>query len=93
MTLESTIERAAVRYARERGAMMPKFSDPGRIGAPDRVVLGTGGRMVFIEFKRPGGKVSDHQLRYHAALVARGFAVHVVSDLTTAKRLIDAVTG
>lgn len=50
-------------------------------GWPDRLVLLRGGRLIFIELKRPkGGKFEPLQLRIHIKLRALGFKVFTCYD-------------
>jgi hypothetical protein len=61
-----------------RGGMCQKFVDPGRRGAPDRIVL-LRGRIYFVEMKREKfGKLESWQERYHDDLRAQGFGVVVL---------------
>lgn len=47
-------------------------------GWPDRIFLLRGGRILFVEFKRPvGGKFEPLQERIHVKLRALGFSVMV----------------
>ena len=50
-------ERNFVKAVKEAGGLAMKFVSPGRVGVPDRIVLLPGGRAVFAEIKRPGGKL------------------------------------
>ena len=60
----------------------------GSGGLPDRVFL-FAGRVAFVEFKRPGGKVTPLQLQKHAELTEHGFTVLVVDDVAQGKMVID----
>lgn len=63
--LESSVEAALVRYARERGILTRKFASPARRGVPDRIFLYKG-CVLFLEVKRPGEKptaLQEHELR------------------------------
>lgn len=73
---------------RETGLRAIKFSDSGRRGAPDRLVLLPGGRCVFVEFKRAGEKLREEQVAYHEVLTALG---HCVVTCYTAKTAVGIV--
>jgi hypothetical protein len=77
--VEATVERYLVDRVKELGGMCPKFNDPGRRGAPDRIVCLPGHASYFVELKRPKiGVVDTHQKRYHDALRAAGQRVWVI---------------
>ena len=87
---EAMIETRVVQYARARGLRADKFTSPNRRSVPDRIVLCPGGRMFFIEFKRPKlGKVTEGQAREHEDLRRLGFEVYVIDDIDEGKELID----
>ena len=71
---EAVIERRFKKLL-PRSAMYIKFQDPGRVGAPDRLILLPGGQAIFIEWKRPGESPRQTQLDYAADLTALGFNV------------------
>ncbi len=89
MTKESTIEKAFVARARKKGLQAVKFSDPGRRGAPDRIVLCAGGRAFFVEFKAPGKYPRLEQIDYHRKLRSRGFDVYVCDSVSIGNQIID----
>lgn len=61
------------------GGMCPKFIDPSRRGAPDRMVMLPGHAIIFVEMKRfKLGTVKSWQKRYHADLRALGHRVEVL---------------
>jgi Holliday junction resolvase len=74
--LEAQIEAAAVKAAREDGWLVYKFTSPQRRSVPDRIFI-KGGRVVFIEFKRPGGKLTSGQEREIEKLRRHGAEVWV----------------
>lgn len=85
---ESDIEGAVCRYARARGLRAYKFTSPNRRSVPDRIFLGSGPLVFFIEFKRPGEKPTSAQAREIAQLRDDGFDVYVVDNIEEGKALV-----
>ena len=86
---EATIERPAVKLAKDQGWKVRKLSFIGTRGAPDRL-FGRAGRAVLIEFKAPGEEPTIQQSRRHAELrEAFGFEVHVCDSVDRAKEILD----
>lgn len=69
-----------------------KFTDPGRRGAPDRLVLLPSGICVFFEFKRDDEKPRPEQIAYHNWLKSLDHGVYTVytaeEALLTVRRLL-----
>ena len=80
-TLERDIERKLNEAVKRRGGLCLKWVCPGWVGVPDRIVLMPGGRVYFVELKRPkGGKVSAMQVWWHQQLEALGFRHLIIRD-------------
>ena len=59
---ERDIERALVGMVKRHGGLCLKWVCPGWSGVPDRIILLPGGRVIFVETKRPkGGEVAKLQ--------------------------------
>jgi hypothetical protein len=86
--LEKDIEEYLVRQARKIKALCYKFTAPGRRSVPDRILLIPGGRMCFVECKRPGGKPTPLQQQEHEKLRERGFRVYLVDTWAEVDRVI-----
>lgn len=72
--LEKDIEKALGRMIGRHGGLCLKWVCPGWAGVPDRIVLLPGGRVMFIELKRPkGGQVSKLQKWWAEKLTQLGF--------------------
>ena len=69
MAIESSIERSVCKWAKDNGCLVIKQTSPNNRGVPDRLFL-RDGKCLFIEFKRPGGKVSALQDKWIKELLA-----------------------
>ena len=79
--LEKQIEQALVKRVKALGGIAYKFTSPANRSVPDRICLLPEGRLVFVECKRPGGKVTDNQLRVHEKIKALGHDVRIVDSI------------
>lgn len=78
-TLEKDIEKRLKTMVENCGGLCLKWVCPGWSGVPDRIVLLPGGRVFFVETKRPsGGKLSRLQEWWQHKLKALGFKAAVV---------------
>lgn len=59
---ESQIERRLVQGVKAMGGKAYKFTSPGNIGVPDRIVVLPGGAVIFAELKADNGRLSPNQL-------------------------------
>ena len=77
MTLEKDIEDAFVAFVELLGGKCYKLKCDGRRGWPDRTVIMPNGLIVFVEFKKPGGKLSPNQVTTISIL--RGLGCNVMT--------------
>lgn len=76
--LESTIEGVVANIAKKKlGVHSIKLNVVGSRGWPDRLFLIPGGKPLFIEFKRPGGKTRKLQDHTHQIMRNLGYEVEV----------------
>lgn len=78
--LEKEIEALFVKRVKALGGLCDKFTSPGRRAVPDRIVTLPGGRIIFVELKRPGGKPTGLQLIDHARRRFLGCDVRVIDS-------------
>jgi len=78
---EAAIEAHLVERVRALGGEVRKVRWVGRRGAPDRVAMLPGGRLLWVELKAPGAQPAPHQAREHARMRAMGQRVEVVDSL------------
>ena len=77
--LEKSIETKLVTMVKRHGGRCLKWVCPGWSGVPDRILLLPGGRVYFVETKRPkGGRLSALQCKWRDWLTALGFFCSVV---------------
>ncbi len=77
---EKDIENTLIRQIRKSGGLCLKFVSPGWSGVPDRLCLWPGGRIMFVELKKPGKKPRPLQEKRLRQLREMGFDVGVVSS-------------
>ena len=90
--LEKDIERAVCNEARARGILAYKFSAPGNRGVPDRIFIYQG-RIAFVEFKRPGGKVTRLQEVHIKEIQKQGFQCVVIDNRAAGIALLDSLVS
>ena len=80
---EQGLEQKIVSSIKAKRGMCFKWVSPGFTGVPDRIAVMPGGRIIFIEVKRPDGKgrVSKRQQRVGDQLRALGCTVLVVEKM------------
>jgi hypothetical protein len=72
--LERQIEQQLKKAVSRIGGLCLKFTSPGCAGVPDRVVLLPGGRLIFVEIKRPGEVPRPLQMKRLLQLTALGLS-------------------
>jgi Holliday junction resolvase len=87
---ESTIERAVCAYAKSRGFLVMKLAGPNQKGQPDRMFIYQG-KVLFIEFKAPGKKLTALQCKWLNHLTAQGMKACWCDDIGEGKQAIDIV--
>jgi hypothetical protein len=87
--LEKSIEKAVVDYAKKRGCLVRKMNGMGARSWPDRMFITPTGRVFFIEFKRPGGKLTEGQAAMLDDLRGRHVGASVEDDVVQGKQIVD----
>jgi hypothetical protein len=82
---ESQIERKVCKWAKENGILSYKFVSPQNRGVPDRMFIGPRGNVAFIEFKKPGGKLSAVQTKTIAEMERNKAEVRVFDNSDAAE--------
>lgn len=80
------IEQPAREYAISRGWLIEKVVSNSRRGWPDRFCARKG-RVMLVEFKKPGKEPTKQQQERHAELRGYGLEVHWIDNLDDAKTL------
>lgn len=89
--LEKQIEQKLKNKILAIGGLALKFISPSFAGMPDRIVLLSGGRCVFVELKAPGKKLRALQVKRKQQLQALGFQVYCIDSLEKIERFIEEV--
>ena len=85
---EHDIEEHFRKYATKRGALAAKLIFLHKRGFPDRTVL-YNGRVIFIEFKVKGGKLSGAQKVVKRLLEDLNFEYYVCDEIGQAEQILD----
>ena len=74
MTREAHVEGYLRARVQDVGGLCVKLNPAGVVGIPDRLVLLPGGRLAFVEVKKPkGGVVGRLQFVWRDRLIEMGF--------------------
>lgn len=88
---EAVVERALVTGATNRGWWCPKSAIVP--GFPDRMLLASGGRLVFVELKARGERPRRLQRYVHRKLRGLGFRVEVIDSMQGVDALFQELDG
>jgi hypothetical protein len=88
MASEKLLEGRGRVRAERLGCLVIKIW-PTRSGLPDRLVLAPGGRLAFVEWKTPKGRVSPVQQAMFDRLARLGFPVAVVRSQKEFQKMLD----
>ena len=91
--LEKDIEKHFVKQVKLAGGKAYKWTSPGNVGVPDRIVLFPPGQIFFVELKATGKKPTDLQLAKHAELKKLGHTVFIIDSKEKVDAFIVHVTG
>jgi hypothetical protein len=90
--VEKDIESYFCKKVKDLHGRAIKFEDPGRTGAPDRMILHNG-HVFFVEFKRKGRKPRADQEKYRYHLHALGFRVYLCDSKKIAGEIVEHEFG
>src|SRR6266853_757631 len=104
MQLEQSIQRAILDYLRWRGIFCWKNNNSGiyvkarntyipshAVGVSDILGVLPGGRILCVEVKRPGGKLSEPQRQFLESINERGGLAFVACSVDEVERKIVAI--
>lgn len=86
---EKQIEAYLVKKIKQLGGKAYKFVSPGNAGVPDRILVLPGGKIIFAELKRSGGKTTPLQDVQITTLKKLGCDVGIVSSIEEADDCIE----
>jgi hypothetical protein len=91
--LEKDIEHKLVMEVKRVGGLALKFTSPGMVGVPDRIILMPNGKIAFAELKAPGKKPRAIQVKRIKQIRQLGFKVYVIDNTQMIGGVIDEIRG
>lgn len=88
---EKAIERYLVEQAKQNGLLCLKYSNPNKVGYPDRLLVLPGGGVVWVELKSKGRKPTKIQQIRIAELIGMGHLVKVIDNKADIDELIKTI--
>jgi hypothetical protein len=83
------VELPFCKYAERNGCKALKLIYLRKKGFPDRTVICPGGKVFFIEFKRPGKPLEPLQKIAQSLLLSFGFEYYVCDQPGQAEKILD----
>lgn len=90
---ENKIERDLANLVLSYGGVCKKLQGIGNKSDPDRLCLFPGGKVWFVETKRPGRKPDTAQIFTHTKLMKLGFNVSVIWNAEQLKQFENEISG
>ena len=87
--VEDDVVAALKKRVKELGGMIEKFTSPARRSVPDELITLPGGRIIFVECKRPGKEPTVKQAKDHKRRRDLGCDVRVISTIEAARAFPD----
>ncbi len=92
MKTEKNIENYLKMETQKRRGLCLKFTSPGMIGVPDRIVILPTGNF-FVEVKAPGKHPRSSQIAMHGKIARAGQRVWVVDSYDKVNQALDEMEG
>jgi VRR-NUC domain protein len=89
--LEKEVEKYLVREIKKLGGVSFKFISPGNAGVPDRIVILSTGKVVFVELKTDKGKLTKLQESQIRKISGLGAEVKVLYGIEGVKKFINEI--
>ena len=87
---ERTIETYLVKQARQHNILCMKFTSPGTIGVPDRILIGFG-QTVFVETKAEKQQLRQLQIITIIKMINHGAVIYTVNTKEQVDKLINDI--
>lgn len=90
---EKQLEQKLIQAVKSKGGIAYKFVSPGHAGVPDRLVILPGGKIGFVEVKKPNeGKLRKIQERELNRLTALGCKCYVLDNQKQILKIIKEIS-
>lgn len=89
---EADLEKVLVDRVTNLGGLAWKFTSPGTVGVPDRIIL-IRGKICFVEMKAPDQRMRRIQEWRKKQIEREGFDVYCLDSLEKIEKFIEEIIG
>lgn len=89
--LEKEIEQKLVKHVEKLGGLCWKFTSPGTVGVPDRIIIMPENKIIFAELKTTFGRLANIQKYRIGQLLDHGCDARVIKGAESLNVLLNEV--
>lgn len=88
---EKFLEDKLRKAIKRKGGLALKFTSPGTVGVPDRLIIMPGDKLYLVEMKCPDGEISPLQDAMQRLIQIIGTPVHNIFNETELNKFLDFI--
>jgi hypothetical protein len=88
---EKFLEDKLRKAIKRKGGLALKFTSPGTVGVPDRLIIMPGDKLYLVEMKCPEGQISPIQDAMQGLIKIIGTPVHNIFDESELSKFLEFI--